>query len=73
MFLSSSSGHNKGWVCALLHFTHCFDSSLPPLTQILNAQPFIAFLTACAVLIVLPIIQELGNGTLAPAQVYKQK
>lgn len=63
----------KGWVWSLLDFMRCIDTTLPPLTQVLNAQPFIAFLLACAVLIVLPIIQELGNGTLAPAQVYKQK
>jgi len=46
MFLSSGSGHNKGLVCSLLDFMQCFVTSLPPLTQILNAQPFIAFLKA---------------------------
>lgn len=55
MFPSSGSGHNKGWVCSLLDFLQSFVTSLPPLTQILYAHPFIAFLMAWAVLIVLAI------------------
>lgn len=63
----------KGWVHTLLDFVHCFDTSLPPLAQVFNEQPFIAFLTACVVLVALPAIQGLGSDALAPAQVYTQK